>query len=109
MIEMEESEGKVKFRLTDAGKNVLQECGVMREHKQHVTQEQYTVTSNVNGSDKLCPFCFGGPDPYAELRCAGERCMAWIRIYDEDGYNTGRGRCGMVQQHINQTTRGNKE
>lgn len=73
----------------------------MSDTQKLMTQEQYTVTNYKNGADKLCPLCFGGPDPYAELRCSCERCMAWIRICDEDGRNTGRGRCGMVQQHIN--------
>lgn len=59
--------------------------------------EEFTTTSSNNGHDKLCPFCFSGPDPYAEIRCAGERCMAFVRELSSDGIPTGRGRCGMVQ------------
>lgn len=59
--------------------------------------EEYTTTSTNNGHDKLCPFCFGGPDPHAEIRCAGERCMACIHELSSDGTSTGRFRCGMVQ------------
>lgn len=61
--------------------------------------EEYTTTSTNNGHDKLCPFCFGGPDPYAEARCSGERCMAFVRELSSDGTPTGSGRCGMVH-HI---------
>lgn len=59
--------------------------------------EEYTTTSTNNGHDRLCPFCFGGPDPHAELRCAGNRCMAFVFELDDNGSPTGRGRCGMVQ------------
>lgn len=59
--------------------------------------EEFTTTSTSNGHDKLCPFCFGGPDPYAEARCSGERCMAFVRELSPDGTPTGSGRCGMVQ------------
>lgn len=59
--------------------------------------EEYTTTSSNNGHDKLCPFCFGGPDAYAEIRCAGERCMAFVRTLSHDGKPTGCGRCGIVQ------------
>lgn len=58
--------------------------------------EEYTTTSTKK-LDGLCPFSFGGPDPYEELRCAGERCMAFVRELSPDGTPTGRGRCGMVQ------------
>lgn len=66
-----------------------------------MTQERYTFTNDKNGMDRLCPFCFGGPDPYAEIRCSGSRCMARIIQCNELGITTGLGRCGMVQQHIN--------
>lgn len=59
--------------------------------------EEYTMTSSKNGDDRLCPFCFGGPDPHAEISCAGERCMAFVRELSPDGTPTGRGRCGIVQ------------
>lgn len=59
--------------------------------------EEYTTTSTNNGHDKLCPLCFGGPAPYGEVRCSGERCMAFVRELSPDGTPTGRGRCGMVQ------------
>lgn len=81
----------------------------MNDERKKMTQEQYTVTSNKNGADKLCPFCFGGPDPYGELRCSGERCMAFVRELDANGNSTDRGRCGMVRQNINQAIRGDKE
>lgn len=61
--------------------------------------EDFTTTNRNNGHDKLCPFCFGGPDPYAEIRCAGERCMAFVCELSPDGTPTGMGRCGMVH-HI---------
>lgn len=61
--------------------------------------EDFTTTNSKNGHDKLCPFCLGGPDPHAEIRCAGERCMAFVRTLSHDGTLTGCGRCGMVQ-HI---------
>lgn len=73
---------------------------MMNDERKPMIRELYTTTSNRNGTDKLCPFCFGGSDPYGELRCSGDRCMAFVRKLDMDGNPTGRGRCGMVRQNI---------
>lgn len=58
--------------------------------------EEYTMTNH--GRDLLCPFCFGSrEDPHADILCAGDRCMAFVRELSPDGTPTGCGRCGMVQ------------
>ena len=59
--------------------------------------EDFTTTNRNNGHDKLCPFCFGGPDPYAEIGCAGDRCMALVCEIAPDRTPTGMGRCGIVK------------